>query len=172
MLERLKQYQDHWATLSEPEREIEELLATRELLQGDMVDEDGNICSLWDYAVNTQLEELSAETGFARDTDEDPEDVRCPAHRGCVLGCVCSEVWHFADHWEQARLDAPPELPEDAIEAERGRKPRSLLHGARLSSTLHSCAQCPWRPEPVSTKTGLCIRSLCVSSGCAYNVGF
>eukprot|EP00892_Ulva_mutabilis_P011829 jgi/Ulvmu1/9018/UM005_0109.1 len=75
MLDRLKQYQEHWATLSEPEREIEELLATRELLQGDMVDEDGNICSLWDYAVNTQLEELSAETGFARDTDEDPEDI-------------------------------------------------------------------------------------------------
>lgn len=76
MLERIKQYQDHWATLSGPEREIQELLATRELLQGDMVDEDGNICSLWDHAVNTQLEEVSAETGLARDTDAEPEDVR------------------------------------------------------------------------------------------------
>lgn len=75
MLEKLKQYQEHWATLSEPEREIAELLATREILQGDMVDEDGDICTLWDYAVNTQVEELSAETGLARDTDEDPEDV-------------------------------------------------------------------------------------------------
>lgn len=109
MLDKLKQYQEYWRTLSEPEREIAELLATREILQGDMVDEDGNICTLWDYALNTQVEELSAETGFGRDTDQDPEDVLSLALVPTAAATVdavttFSLPYCHADHREQARM--------------------------------------------------------------------
>lgn len=78
MLEKVKKYQDQWESLPDGAKQIAELIAIRKALQSEILDDDGNMISLWDYAINRELEVLSAETGFARDTDEDPEDVRTP----------------------------------------------------------------------------------------------
>lgn len=75
MLEKVKKYQDQWENLPDGAKQIAELIAVRKALQSEILDDDGNMISLWDYALNRELEVLSAETGFARDTDEDPEDV-------------------------------------------------------------------------------------------------
>lgn len=80
MLEKLKKYQDQWEELPDGAKELAELVAIRKALQSEILDDDGNMISLWDYAINRELEVLSAETGFARDTDEDPEDVCSISH--------------------------------------------------------------------------------------------
>lgn len=78
MLEKIKKYQDQWESLPDGAQQIAELIALRKAMQSEILDDDGKMISLWDYAINRELEVLSSETGFARDTDEDPEDVRSP----------------------------------------------------------------------------------------------
>jgi hypothetical protein len=55
----------------------EQLLATRELMSKTVKDRHGRASSLWNHAVEREAEIVSLETGFARDTKEDPEEV-CP----------------------------------------------------------------------------------------------
>ena len=88
MLEKIKKYQAQWDALPDGAKELAELVAIRKALQSEIQDDDGKMISLWDYAINRELEVLSSETGFARDTDEDPEDVRAPpsAHMAPVMG--------------------------------------------------------------------------------------
>lgn len=88
MMKELKKDQDAWDKVPEAAKELTELIAIRKALQSEILDDDGNFISLWDYALNRELEVLSAETGFARDTDEDPEDVRdqpmlCDTSQAC-----------------------------------------------------------------------------------------
>jgi hypothetical protein len=94
MLEKIKKYQDQWESMPDGAKQIAELIAVREALQSEILDDDGMMISLWDYAINREMEVLSAETGFARDTDEDPEDVRHSptATLLCIaLLCTCQE---------------------------------------------------------------------------------
>jgi hypothetical protein len=120
----------------ESAKNLAELLAIRKALQSEMLDEDGNLISLWDYAINREVEVLSAETGFARDTDEDPDDVRqalfrCTQHvpllRAPALftpgSHVRMKVLSYADYPKQTWLDAAGKCTKDAAESQRGGQP-------------------------------------------------
>jgi hypothetical protein len=61
-------------TLPQNVRDLKEMCETRNLLSGQILHRD-TVGSVWEFAVNREVEELSAETGFGRDTKEDAEDV-------------------------------------------------------------------------------------------------